>query len=167
MKINKRLLFILIPVAVAVIACDLLTKEYIAEAIAGEGKQSFIAGLINFTYLENNGAAWNMFAGDRIFLIVVSSVFVLLLCSFYFMERKSGTLFHIGAGLIFGGAIGNLVDRIFIGYVRDFIQFDFWQRFPVFNVADVALTIGVFFVLLYYVITAFKRGKNAGDNQGK
>jgi len=167
LKVNKRFLYILIPVFVGIIVFDLLTKEFIAEAMMGEGNKSFISGLINFTYVENNGAAWNMFAGNRVFLIIISFVFVALLGFFYFLERKNGALFHIGAGLIFGGAIGNLVDRIFIGFVRDFIQFDFWKDFPVFNIADAALTIGVVLVVLYYVILLFKRGKNAGKNQDK
>ncbi len=167
MKVNKKFFFILIPIFIGIIIFDLLTKEFIAESMMGEGNKSFISGLINFTYVENNGAAWNMFAGNKVFLIIISLVFVLLLGLFYFLERKNGTLFHIGAGLIFGGAVGNLVDRIFIGFVRDFIQFDFWQSFPVFNIADVALTIGVVVIVLYYIVSLFKRGKNAGNNQDK
>ena len=127
MKINKKFLYILIPVFVGIVVFDLLTKEYIANAMIGQESKNFISGLFNFTYVENNGAAWNMFAGNRTFLIIISLIFVVLLGLFYFLERKNGTLFHIGAGLIFGGAIGNLVDRICIGFVRDFIQFDFYH----------------------------------------
>ena len=164
MKINKNFFFIVLPIFVAMLVFDLVTKEFIAGAIALGEQKSFIPGLFNFTYVENDGAAWNVFAGNRAFLIVISVVFILLLGVFYFFERKNGVLFHVGAGLIFAGAVGNMVDRIFIGIVRDFIQFDFWKSFPVFNIADAALTIGVVIVVLYYILSLFKRGKNARKN---
>ncbi len=164
MKINKKFLFIVLPVFIGILVLDLLTKEFIAGQIALNGSHVFIPGLINFTYVENDGAAWNIFAGDRTFLIIITVAFVLLLGLFYFFERKNGSLFHIGLAMILGGAVGNMVDRIFIGIVRDFIQFDFWKSFPVFNVADAALTIGVVLVVIYYIFSLFKRKKNAGKN---
>lgn len=164
MKINKKFLFILIPIFIGVLAFDLLTKEFLAGKLALGGVQEFIPGLINFTYVENDGAAWNIFSGDRTFLIIISVAFILLLGLFYFFERKNGVLFHIGLAMILGGAIGNMIDRIFIGVVRDFIQFDFWKSFPVFNIADAALTIGVVVVVIYYILSLFKRKKNAGKN---
>ena len=164
MKINKKFFFIVLPIFVGMLIFDLLTKEFIAGSIALGEQKSFIPGLFSFTYVENDGAAWNIFAGNRTFLIIISVIFIILLGVFYFFERKNGVLFHVGAGLIFAGAVGNMVDRIFIGIVRDFSQFDFWRSFPVFNIADVALTIGVVIVVIYYIITLFKRGKNAREN---
>jgi len=164
LKINKKFFFLVLPVFVAILVIDLLTKKFVAEPMALNGISVFIPGLINFTYIENYGAAWNIFSGNSVFLIVISIAFILLLIVFYFFERKNGTLFHISIALIFGGAVGNMVDRVFLGYVRDFIQFDFWKSFPVFNVADIALTIGVVLMLIYYVLGIFKRGKNAREN---
>ena len=164
MKINKKFLYILLPIFVVLLVVDLITKEYIAGSIAVGEYRDFIPGVLSFTYVENNGAAWNIFAGNRAFLIIISVLFVILLGVFYFFERKNGVLFHIGAGLILSGAVGNMVDRIFIGIVRDFIQFDFWKSFPVFNIADAALTIGVVLIVIYYIISLCKRGKNARKN---
>ncbi len=161
MKINKKLLFIVLPIVVAVLVLDLISKQYIAMAIPMYEIRPFIGGIFNFTHYENTGAAWNIFAGNQVFLIIISVFFIALICVFYFLERKNGTLFHIGIALIFGGAVGNMIDRVFLGFVRDFIQFDFWRSFPVFNLADAALTIGVVLVVLYYILSIFKRGKNA------
>ena len=164
MKINKKFVFLVLPILAGVLVIDLLTKQYIAMPIPLYEIRQIIPGLINFTHYENDGAAWNIFSGDRTFLIIISIVFIILLGVFYFFERKNGVLFHISIALIFGGAIGNMVDRFFLGYVRDFIQFDFWKNFPVFNVADMALTIGVVIMIVYYVISLFKRGENARKN---
>ena len=159
MKVNKRFLFILLPIFAGVILLDLLTKHFICNVTQFTGSYSVIPGLFNFTYVENLGAAWNMFSGNRVFLIIISVVFIVFLGGFYFLERKQGTLFQVGCGLIFGGAIGNMVDRIALGYVRDFIQFDFWRAFPVFNFADVALCVGVVIVLLHFIISLFREKK--------
>lgn len=161
MKINKKFLFILLPICLGIIVIDLVSKELIASSYALGESNNIIPKLINFTYVQNFGAAWNILSGNRAFLIIISLVFIACLVLFYFFERKNGVLFQVGCGLIIGGALGNMVDRIFIGYVIDFIQFDFWQSFPVFNVADMALTIGVVCVILYYIISLFKRGENA------
>ncbi len=163
MKI-KKLLFLVLPIFAGILVADLVTKEFIAGTIPLYEIRTFIPGIINFTHYENDGAAWNIFSGNRAFLIIVSIVFIALLVVFYYFERKNGALFHIGIGLIFGGAVGNMVDRIFLGTVRDFIQFDFWRSFPVFNVADIALTIGAMIIVLYYIIRLFKRSKNARKN---
>ena len=164
MKINKKFLFVVIPIVLGIILCDLLTKHFVISGRELGETESVIAGLFNFTYVQNFGAAWSMFSGNGTFLLVMSFVFVSVLMVFYFLERKNGVLFHVGWALILGGAIGNLVDRIAFGYVRDFIQFDFWKAFPVFNVADIALTFGVILLLVYYAISLFKRRKNAGKN---
>ena len=164
MKINKKFLFVFLPIIAGILLFDLLTKEFIAMAIPMYEIRPFIGGLFNFTHYENTGAAWSIFAGNQAFLIIISVVFVLLIGIFYFFERKNGALFHIGTALILGGAVGNMVDRVFLGFVRDFIQFDFWRSFPVFNVADIALTIGVVLVVLFYFLNIFKRGKNAKND---
>ena len=161
MKINKKFLCIALPILLVVLLVDLITKQFIAMAIPMYEVRPFIYGLFNFTHYENTGAAWSIFAGNQVFLIIISVVFIALICVFYFLERKNGALFHVGFALILGGAVGNMVDRIFLGFVRDFVQFDFWRSFPVFNVADIALTIGVFLVILFYFLGIFKRGKDA------
>lgn len=164
MKTSKKFLFILLPIIVFVVAIDLITKSLASSHISYGETISAIPYIFNFTYLENVGAAWNIFSGNRALLIVISVIFIIILVLFYVFERKNGVLFHVGCALIFGGAVGNMIDRIFLGYVRDFIQFAFWKSFPVFNIADAMLTIGVVIVLIYYVLS-LTRKKDAKDIQ--
>lgn len=159
LKINKKILFLLLPIIAGVILIDLLTKQFICAKTQNTGTYSFLPGVLNFTYVENLGAAWNIFSGNRAFLIIISVVFLILLTGFYYLERKQGVLFQISCALIFGGAIGNMIDRIFLGYVRDFVQFDFWRNFPVFNFADACLCVGVVLLVIFYFISLFKEKK--------
>ena len=131
MKINKLFFVLIIPIFAGVVLADLLTKTFIADGLNGE-IVNFIPGIFNFIYVKNYGAAWSIFSGNRLFLMIISIVFIVMLCLFYVIESKRGKLFHIGIALILGGAVGNLIDRIVLGYVRDFIQFDFWKSFPVY-----------------------------------
>jgi len=159
LKINKLFYYVVLPVFVGIVAIDLLTKSFIADRLDGN-IVAVIPSIFNFMYVKNFGAAWNIFSGDRTFLIIISLAFVALLAIFYIVENKRGVLFQIGIGLLLGGAVGNLIDRIFLGYVRDFIQFDFWKTFPVFNIADSAITIGIALLAAHMIVSLFKGEKN-------
>jgi len=112
---------------------------------------SIIPGFFHLTYVENNGAAWGMFSGNRLFLVMIS-VFVLLLISHFIKKEKNITLCDsISYGLLIGGIFGNLIDRVFRGYVIDFLNFNILgYDFPVFNVADSAIVIAV--ILMFFEV---------------
>lgn len=98
-----------------------------------------ILPFFHLTYVENTGAAWGMFQGRNVFLIALS---VGLLAGLLVLRRrwpKNEKLLHYGAALVAGGALGNLYDRIALGHVIDFLDFIVW---PVFNIADSAITAG-------------------------
>ncbi len=150
---------------VCVLLLDLLTKEFIIKNhIPNVGDSiKVLPGFINFILVKNTGAAWGMLAGRPIFLIVVSVIVIGLLLAYYILRQKklgskSSLLFGISVGLITGGCLGNMIDRIFLGYVRDFINFEF-IKFPVFNFADIALTIGTIIMLVYFVFFFSKEEK--------
>ena len=111
---------------------------------------------IQLTYVQNFGGAFGIFQHQKLFFI--AAAFVSVTCVLYFFEdiKELGKLSFLSASLIFGGAIGNLIDRIRFGYVVDFLDLRWW---PVFNVADVALTIGV--ALLFIEVIRF--GQKAPD----
>ena len=169
---NKKVLSIFLSVVVscAVILLDLLTKELvISKLIPTTGSSvDVLPGFVNFIYVKNRGAAWGMLAGRPVFLIVISIIILALLLAFYILRvrktgNKSSVLLAISMGLIIGGCIGNLVDRIAFGYVRDFINFQF-MNFPVFNFADVSLTFGVIIILIYFVFYYSKEDKRLNEN---
>ena len=76
------------------------------------------------------------------------------------LKAKTKT-YTIGFGLILAGALGNFIDRIALGYVRDFIMFDFWKSFPIFNFADCLITVGAFVLMIYLIVDIIKDSKNS------
>jgi signal peptidase II len=131
--------------AALIVAADQLTKYLAVTRLKALGTHTVIPGFFNLSYVENRGAAWGMLTGQQIFLIAFS----LLTLGFLVWKRK--VLFgHLWAGtatlsLIVGGVLGNLIDRVRLTYVVDFLDFH-WHasHFPAFNIADACICCGVF-----------------------
>ena len=167
---------VLLGIVVAILVLDLTTKYVLDATLSFSETKTIIPYLFNFKLVHNIGAAWGVLAGKQMFLIGLSLVFLSVFIVYYVKEKNKTWLLNITFGFLIGGCLGNLYDRIFIGYVRDFIQFAFWQSFPVFNFADVALTIGVVLFVIYlvlYFVRLKKEEKKAGisvenfDDEGK
>jgi signal peptidase II len=99
--------------------------------------------ILNFTYLENTGAAFGIFRGQQMFLIVVTGLFTVGAIAILFSGKIKSKLMLMSITLIIGGAVGNLIDRIFYGYVVDFIELKF-INFAIFNFADMCVVVGAF-----------------------
>lgn len=143
---SKRRDFRMIPLAITIfiVVADQATKWMVETTFAlGESRDVF-PGFFNFTYLRNPGAAWGMFGNHNAALTILSLV---MLAVIFIFRRSflSNTWEHrLALGLMAGGIIGNLIDRIKFGYVIDFL--DFYVRdwhWPVFNIADSAICVGV------------------------
>ena len=130
---------------------DQITKYWIQNTPAMHTHIEVIKNFLYITYVKNTGAAWSMLENQTVFLIVIAVIETIILIYFLLKVRKdkSKLLYTIALSLMIGGAIGNLYDRIQFGFVRDFIDtYPFGYNFPVFNIADSALTIGVILVLI-------------------
>ena len=133
-----------------IVLLDQLTKIIVLNSLVfGRDERIIIDGFFKFVHWGNTGAAWSMFHGNNEFLAIVSLV-ALLVLFIYRRHFDTRTLMgQISLGLIFGGIIGNLIDRLFRGHVIDFIYFYLQQRggrevgFPAFNIADMAICTGV------------------------
>ncbi len=158
---------VMMAISVGILVLDLVTK-YVFDASLSDGNTiSVIPYLFNFKLVHNYGAAWGMLAGKQVFLIVLTLVFLAIFVFYYIKEKNKTWLLNITFGFLFAGCLGNLYDRLVLGYVRDFIQFDFWKSFPIFNFADVALTVGVVLFLVYLLVTYLKNKKNAKIEEHK
>ena len=163
-----KTVFVAIIVVMLVLVFDMLTKYLlIGSLIPNVGDQaSFIEGFINFVHVQNDGASGGILGGQTALLIVITLVLLGVLVWYYLLQLKEGqnkylTLLSVAMGMIFGGSLGNLYDRVIFGYVRDFINFQF-INFPVFNIADSAITIGVILLVIYFLceyIFAVKKEK--------
>ncbi len=109
----------------------------------------------------NSGIAFGMFSGNTIMLIIISLVLIVALFIFNYFVKNKNVLYCLSFGFIIGGALGNLVDRVFLSShaVRDFIFLDFWPTFPTFNFADSFLTVGAILMAIYLIFMAGKNEK--------
>lgn len=158
-KHYKFLLCITLPIFVVLLVGDLLSKHFVDAALMLGAQASFLPGFIDIITVHNEGAAWGMFSGNQVLLIVITLMFVVALVALMFIEKTGNPLFHTALGLVFAGCFGNLIDRLAFGYVRDFLHFEFWESFPVFNIADVCLCIGVVLFAIYFIISLIKGHK--------
>ncbi len=139
-------------VALLVIIFDQLTKYYVVSNFYLGESVPVIENIFHWTYILNPGAAFGMFEGSRWFFVVIA---IGVLVGIWYMKdeiNEGGWMMQYGAALFSGGAIGNLIDRARSGLVIDFFDFRIW---PVFNVADIAICVGVAMILWKVLQTEF------------
>lgn len=166
---RNRLLYSLI--ALFVIFADQLTKWLAVTFLKGEKSFPLIPGILHFTYLENPGAAFGSLQDHRwVFLLFSTAALIVMLWVLY---GKRQILRHVTGGialaLLIGGGVGNMIDRLLLGYVVDFIELRF-VRFAIFNLADSCVTVGAV-LLMIYILWFSETGKKkspekAGAAQG-
>jgi signal peptidase II len=142
-------------VAAAVIIVDRIAKHLVVKGIDEGDVHKFLPG-VQLVHVRNSGVAFGFFSGGGA-LVLILTLAALTALVVYFVIRPSRPLLWLPTGLLIGGALGNLVDRISSGSVTDFIKLPFW---PAFNVADMAITFGV--LALLYVLEGPRR--NADGN---
>lgn len=139
--------------AALVFAADFFIKNYIRTQVLSP--IPLIKNILHVTPVLNKGAAFGILQGQTVFLIYVGIVFILFFLISLTKENRRDLLFLTSSGLILGGALSNLCDRIFLGYVVDYIDIRVW---PVFNLSDSCISIGVF---LLFIHSFKKNGKKA------
>ncbi|MDI6809445.1 MAG: signal peptidase II [Candidatus Eisenbacteria bacterium] len=134
---------LLLTAAVALII-DMASKWFVAHMMFPNESRPLIGDFVRITLVRNTGSAFGFFSGQRTTLIVISVVAILLLGYLIVRSRERSYLSMISLGLVLGGALGNLVDRVRVGRVIDFLDVGFGRhRWPVFNFADACVTVGV------------------------
>lgn len=132
--------------AAAFIVCDLITKSLVVKTMALGQTITVIDGIFDLTYIRNNGSAFSLFEGKQTFLIIVTSLMMAAICVYVFLSREKINVWEkISLGMILGGGIGNLIGRVNVGYVVDFFNI---YILPVFNVADIGITVGCILLIL-------------------
>lgn len=143
--------FIYILIAGIVIVIDQVSK-YLVVSNEALHNMTIIEGFFHITYLENTGAAWSMMSNSTTILTIISLVASIAMIAYLFIN-KPDKLTSWALALMIGGALGNFIDRLLLGYVRDFLDFYiFGYDFPVFNIADTSLCIGVGLLILATIL---------------
>lgn len=152
-------------IIIAVIAFDQLTKAWIIANFIEYQVREIIPGLFSLTYLTNRGAAFGFLNGDHgawrhAFFIGVAVLAMVIMLGFLRQMQKEGKWSVMAIALIFGGAAGNLIDRLRFGAVVDFLDF-YWKNhhWPAFNIADSAITVGVGIFLAVNFLGSRSAGK--------
>ena len=138
----------------AFLASDMWVKHWTVEVLKEVGSMEVIPGFLALTYAENKGAAFSMLSGARWFFIVVAAIFIGILWYMYKKNYFTTWWSKLGAVMIVAGTVGNAIDRVRYGYVVDMFEVLF-IKFAIFNVADIFITVGAVFFLLYMFVTEF------------
>lgn len=145
--------------SVILVSLDQLTKYLTVQHIELYEVVDFIPNVLSFTYIRNTGAAWNILEGQMWFFYIITAIVVLVLLYHMYTEGQSDKIFGIILSVILAGAIGNFIDRLLHQYVIDMIKFEF-INFPIFNLADVFLSVGVTVLFIYSIYQERNTYKN-------
>ena len=148
-----------------IVGIDQLIKYFVYNFLKPVGSVDVIPGLFSLDYVENKGAAFGMMANMRWVFIVFTIVVIAIILYVVFKKKITNKLFIASAILLIGGGIGNLIDRIFLGFVIDYLSVSFFP--PVCNFADYCITIGTVLLLVYLLFFSdyFKSNKKDKLNE--
>ena len=143
-----------------VVSLDQITKALVMRTFVPGESVPILQDIFHLTYVLNPGAAFGILSNQRIFLLVTGVTLILVTIYFYPLLKKSDGFLRFGATAILSGAVANLIDRVQTGYVVDFFDFRIW---PVFNIADIAIVLGMGF-MIYAIL--FRLDKNSDKVEG-
>ena len=139
-------------IAGTIVLTDHLLKILVVYALKPVGSMTAIPGLLDFVYVENRGAAFGMLADSRWVFMVVSAVSIVALSVYLIRKKPKSRLLCLSLAFVIGGGIGNMIDRVALGYVVDMIDFRL-IHFAVFNVADSFVCVGAGMLMLYLILS--------------
>lgn len=149
--------------AVIALLIDQTTKIMMNMFIHINEKVIIIKDFFSLYPLENYGAAWSIF-NYKVEILIITSIIALVIIYRYMYNFKENKRNNIAFGFIIGGIFGNLIDRIFLGYVRDFLSFKIFNyHYPVFNFADTFIVIGVFLLIIAIIKGEDKNERNSSN----
>lgn len=152
---NKKIIFLAMMI-VLIIVIDQVAKCAIVKNIYNSNI-TILEGILNFTYVENTGGAYGIGNDSTLMFIIVNAVVITLITKFILSKKNDiSTYILISLGLILAGGIGNLIDRIFRGFVIDYIDVNQLIKFPVFNIADICVVLGCVLVIISFIYNAVK-----------
>jgi len=144
-------MILILAIIAGVICLDQLTKWLAVVFLQGEASFPLWQGVLHFTYAENTGMAFGMLKEHRWIFMVLSTVAIIGLLIYLAVNRPKSRWLQVAMAMIVGGGIGNMIDRLFLGYVIDFIDFTL-IKFAIFNVADSFVCVGAGILVLYLIL---------------
>lgn len=147
----------IIIITIICILIDFISKLLVINNLEVGTGITIIPSFFSISYIQNTGAAWGMFSNGTLLLAAVSMIFLFFAIKYIYELKKISKLSIFTYGMLIGGIIGNLIDRLFRNYVVDFLSFNiFGYHFPVFNIADCFIVVSI---ILIVIETLLKEGK--------
>ncbi|MBE6550920.1 MAG: signal peptidase II [Ruminococcaceae bacterium] len=137
-------------IVIASVLLDQITKYLAVKYVQLQGSMPLIKGVFNFTYHENRGAFLGSFADNRWVFLIASSVAIVAMVIYLLFVKDNHILVKLSLSMLIGGGIGNMIDRVSLGYVIDFLDFEL-INFPIFNIADSFITVGAGLLIVYLI----------------
>lgn len=153
-KTKIKWLIVFLAVMLLAVAADQFTKYLAVENLQGRGVYVLIDGVLELQFFCNTGIAWSMLEGQMIFILFTGVILLSVMLFFIIKlpEQKKFHILYVLFGVLAGGAVGNMIDRIRLGYVVDFIYVSL-INFPIFNVADMCIVVSIIiFAFLFLFI---------------
>jgi len=150
-------------ISIILLCIDQISKLLVVNLLTKTDSITIIKNFFYLTYINNDGAAFSILVGKRIFLILIAVLVTVMLIRYIKKNNIQNKLELVSISLIIGGSLGNLMDRVIRGYVIDFLDFKIFNyNFPIFNLADTFIVIGVILLLLKEI-----RKENNLDSRNK
>ena len=150
--------------ALALLALDQVSKAWITANLPLGETMEFLPGIVELRTVHNYGAAWSSFSGMRWLLVTVTGCIVLAVLFLLVRRIVRRPLGVCACCLIVSGGLGNIIDRVRLGYVVDMLHLEFWPSYPVFNVADIYVVCGAVLGAVYYLWFYEKYDKKGKSN---
>ena len=152
----KRKIYIYLIVVLLLVALDQITKLLVVNSFNVNDKLILIDNFLKFYYIRNTGISFGILS-NHTFIIICLTILIIIYMIYESIKNKNNKLLLVSSSLIISGAFGNLIDRLFRGYVVDFISFTLFKReMAIFNLADMFITFGI----ILYIIVLIVEGKN-------
>lgn len=150
--------------ALALLGLDQWVKHYVTVHIPLGEAQPLLPGLVELRTVHNYGAAWSSLAGMRWLLVAITGVIIAAVAVILIRRIVRHPVGVMAGILILSGGLGNIVDRVRLGYVVDMFHLEFWPSYPVFNVADICVVCGALLGAVYYLWFYEKYDRKGGDH---
>lgn len=148
--------------AALIVVSDQISKFLVVKNISPTDTIHVINGIIDFVYVKNTGGAFSILNNATWLLTIISVIFCIGVIVYFIKEKPEKKVIVLALSLMFSGALGNALDRMFRGFVVDFIKTEFVD-FPVFNIADIAITVGAVILIVYMIFFDNVKKENAGE----
>ena len=150
--------------ALALLGLDQWVKHYVTVHIPLGEAQPLLPGLVELRTVHNYGAAWSSLTGMRWLLVAITGVIIAAVAVILIRRIVRHPVGVMAGFLILSGGLGNIVDRVRLGYVVDMFHLEFWPSYPVFNVADICVVCGALLGAVYYLWFYEKYDRKGGDH---